>query len=93
MTAAEDKSWRMRFVVARRILELAKCLGSANLTNSFIKFLQDPEGEVKIAATSKVAEFCKFMDADSIVKKIIPHLKTISNDSLTHVRRMIVIIK
>lgn len=78
---AEDKSWRMRYVMAEKLPELAKCLDSKALVEIFIRFIQDSENEVMIATIGKLASFCKYMDADSIVKRVIPHLKKISNDS------------
>lgn len=84
--AAEDKSWRMRYVVAEKLPELAKCLEPKMVVEIFIKFLQDSESEVMVATTGKLAAVCKLMDADCIVSRVIPHLRKISNDSLIHAR-------
>lgn len=86
-SAADDKSWRMRYVLAEKIVELAKSLGTENLLPIFVKFLQDSEGEVKIVAASRASEFCKLLDSQSIITNVLPHLSTLSSDSLVHVRR------
>ena len=85
---ADDKSWRMRFVLAEKIVELARCLSpDQSLAEVFIAFLQDSEGEIRTISASKSAEFCKSMDSASIIRKVIPALKKLSTDSLMHVRK------
>lgn len=88
--AANDKSWRIRYILAEKIPELAKLLGSANLLSIFVKFLQDPESEVKVITTNRAAEFCKLLDAKAITANILPHLVTLSKDPIVHVRRSFV---
>jgi len=83
---ANDRSWRMRYMLAKRLPELIKHLDHKMLTEIFIQFLQDPESEVMIAVAGKLADFFKFSDADFIIKKVMPHIKKISNDSLIHAR-------
>lgn len=85
--AAKDKSWRMRYLLAEKIVELTKLLGSQNLLSIFVDFLQDSEGEVKVATTSKAAEFCKLLESQAIMTNILPHLATLSKDPIVHVRR------
>jgi len=46
----------------------------------YVSFLADSESEVRTAATSKLADFCKFLDANSIIGKIIPVLKKLQTD-------------
>jgi len=85
---AEDKSWRMRFVLADKMVELSKVFGmDEKLAEIFINFLQDAEGEIRTAAVSKCAEFCKLMDSTTIIRKVMPALKKLSTDTLVHVRK------
>ena len=89
-SCSEDKSWRMRYVLADKIIDIAKCLDREavmqHLVDSFVSFLQDAESEVRTIATTRSAEFCKFMDGATIVKKVIPAMKKLSTDTFVHVR-------
>jgi len=49
--------------------------------------LQNTESEVRTISASRSAEFCKFIDGTTIVKRIIPALKNLSTDSFVHVRK------
>ncbi len=81
---AEDKSWRIRYLVADRIMDLATGIGfdqaKDNLLPYFCNFLNDSESEVRTAAVGRISDFCKILDADNIIKKIIPCLKKLSTD-------------
>jgi serine/threonine-protein phosphatase 2A regulatory subunit A len=87
---AEDKSWRIRFFMADKIVELAKCMDHEAimhyLSNYFANFLQDTESEVRTIAATRSSEFCKFIDGPTVVKRVIPGLKKLSTDSFVHVR-------
>jgi len=76
---AEDKSWRIRYLVADRIMELANGIGldvaKDVLTPFYCAFLKDGESEVRTAAVGKLSEFCKILDQNVILTKIIPTLK------------------
>lgn len=56
--AAQDKSWRVRYMVAGKIVELQTSLGpelsKQDLVPSYAALLKDCESEVKAAAASKV---------------------------------------
>jgi serine/threonine-protein phosphatase 2A regulatory subunit A len=76
---AEDKSWRIRYLIADRIMDLASAIGfdhaKDNLLPHFCNFLGDSESEVRTAAVGRVSDFTKILDANNIVTKIIPCLK------------------
>lgn len=76
---AEDKSWRIRYLVADRIMDLSQGIGfeqaKEHLLPYYCGFLQDSESEVRTAAVSRLADFCKILDATSIISKILPCLK------------------
>ena len=52
----------------------------------FAGFLKDAESEVRTAAVGRLSEFCKILDAESIITKIIPSLKDLETDQFTYVR-------
>ena len=64
---AEDKSWRIRYLVADRIMDLSTGLGTEqareHMLPYYCSFLSDNESEVRTAAVSRLAEFCKMLDA------------------------------
>ena len=71
-------------------MDVGRCLDHDaimhHLSNYFAAFLQDPEAEVRTTAAARSADFCKFLDGATIVKKIIPPLKKLATDPLMHVR-------
>ncbi len=77
-------------MLADKIVEIGKCMDKESvvlhLSDVFANFLQDPESEVRTVAATRSAEFCKFMDGPTIIRKIIPALKKLSTDSFVHVR-------
>lgn len=76
---AEDKSWRIRYLVADKIMDLASGIGIENsketLLPHYCTFLTDSESEVRTAAASRLSVFAAVLDADSILNKVIPALK------------------
>lgn len=59
---ADDKSWRIRYLVADRVMDLAKAIGFESakevLLPYYAGFLNDTESEVRTAAVSRLKEFC-----------------------------------
>lgn len=55
---AQDKSWRVRYMVADKIVDLQKALGpelsKVDLVPAYFALLKDSEAEVKTAAAHKV---------------------------------------
>merc|ERR1712198_757077 len=64
--SAEDKSWRVRYMVADKFTELQKAVGpeisKQDLVSAFQALLKDPEAEVRAAAAHKVRDFCQALD-------------------------------
>lgn len=64
---SEDKSWRIRYMVADKIIDLANGIGfdqaKEHLLPHFVAFLKDAESEVRTAALHKLAEFSKILDS------------------------------
>lgn len=87
---AEDPSWRIRFTVSDKIVELGQYLGKdlnkKYLLPYFIKFLGDAEAEIKTNAATRLAEYAILLDVDDIVGKVIPSIKPLASDNIQHVR-------
>ena len=87
---AEDKSWRLRYMMTEKIIDLAKILDKESFNNVlceyFAKFLEDPEAEVRAISASKVSEFAAFMEPDAVLHKIVSGFKKLAVDSQVHVR-------
>ncbi len=83
----------MRYTLADRIVDLAKCMEREavfrHLSDVFAEFLQDSESEVRTMATSRIAQFCTFLDGEVIIRKVVPALKKLSTDPFVHVRSTI----
>ena len=88
---ADDKSWRIRFTMADKIVEFSKLFEKEIVldffANCYIAFIADGESEVRTAAISKLAEFCNLLDAPTIIKKLIPAFNAITLDSFLYVRK------
>merc|ERR1719347_918518 len=63
---AEDKSWRVRYMVADKFTDLQKAVGpeitKTDLVPAFQSLLKDCEAEVRAAASHKVRDFCQNLD-------------------------------
>ena len=89
-TWAEDKSWRIRYMVAEKMCELRDMVDKEYfdevLVEYFHKFMKDDETEVRSVSAAKIAEFLPLLDTD-YKQKILQGLKGLSSDSQLHVRR------
>lgn len=87
---ADEKSWRLRYLFATKIIEFANALGedfcTSKLVNFYCNFLLDPESEVRTAAASHLNEFVKFLDKQTIMDKVIPTFSKLADDNFTYVR-------
>lgn len=67
---AEDKSWRIRYMLADKIIDLSTAIGTdharEHLLPHYASFLKDTESEVRTAALNKMPEFVKILDASLI---------------------------
>ena len=68
---AEDKSWRIRYLVADRLMDLAQGIGFEEaktiLVPYYVSFLTDAESEVRTAALGRMTEFCRILDKDTVI--------------------------
>ena len=71
---ADDKSWRVRWSVANKIIALCEAFGAAisrnQLLDSFTALLQDTESEVRTCAALHVTDMAKKVGADATVSKV-----------------------
>uniref|UniRef100_A0A183IBZ9 Protein phosphatase PP2A regulatory subunit A n=1 Tax=Soboliphyme baturini TaxID=241478 RepID=A0A183IBZ9_9BILA len=94
MQLAEDKSWRVRYMVADKFTELQKAVGPEiarnELVTAFISLLKDMEAEVRAAAAGKVCEFCEALPQPGrdqlILTQILPCVKELASDANQHVK-------
>lgn len=92
--AIDDKSWRVRYVVADKFVQLQEAVGTDitknDLVSAFGSLLKDNEAEVRAAAASKIKDFCHNLPADVresvIMSNILPHVKELANDPNQHVK-------
>uniref|UniRef100_UPI001293BC19 serine/threonine-protein phosphatase 2A 65 kDa regulatory subunit A alpha isoform n=1 Tax=Lonchura striata TaxID=40157 RepID=UPI001293BC19 len=92
--AAEDKSWRVRYMVADKFTELQRAVGpeitKTDLVGAFQSLMKDCEAEVRAAASHKVKEFCENLSPDCreavIMGQILPCIKELVSDANQHVK-------
>jgi serine/threonine-protein phosphatase 2A regulatory subunit A len=92
--AIDDKSWRVRYVVADKFVELQTAVGAEitknELVPAFNSLLRDNEAEVRAAAASKIKDFCHQLPIDIresiIMNQILPNVKELVNDTNQHVK-------
>jgi serine/threonine-protein phosphatase 2A regulatory subunit A len=66
-----DKSWRIRYLVADKIMEISNGIGLENskehLTSFYCQFLEDTESEVRTAAVRRLSDFGKIIDPKILI--------------------------
>ncbi|PSK60214.1 protein phosphatase PP2A regulatory subunit A [Elsinoe australis] len=86
----EDKSWRVRYMVADKFEKIAKAVDdeviSRDLVPAFVKLLKDAEAEVRSAAAGQIPGFCALIDKDVLLHDIMPAIEDLVSDSSQHVR-------
>jgi len=90
LACGQDKSWRVRYMVANCFTQLVDSLGKQITQNDlvpvFVKLLKDSEAEVRTAASSKVSGVSKLLNKDTVIKDILPCVKVLSMDESPAVR-------
>ncbi|KAL9056520.1 MAG: hypothetical protein Q9162_002896 [Coniocarpon cinnabarinum] len=86
----EDRSWRVRYMVADRFEKIAKAVDdeviSRDLVPAFIKLLKDTEAEVRSAIAKQIPGFCALVERDTLLNEIMPGVEELVTDSSQHVR-------
>lgn len=92
-TLIEDKSWRVRYMVADRFEKIAKAVDdevvSRDLVPAFVKLLKDSEAEVRTAITGQIPGFCKLLSRATLLNKIISTIEDLVSDTSQHVRAVL----
>ncbi|GAB7353041.1 hypothetical protein MBLNU459_g3594t1 [Dothideomycetes sp. NU459] len=86
----EDKSWRVRYMVADRFEQIAKAVDdevvARDLVPAFIKLLKDTEAEVRTAIAGQIPGFCSLVERDVLLQEIMPAVEDLVSDTSQQVR-------
>lgn len=86
----EDKSWRVRYMVADRFEKIAKAVDdevvTRDLVPAFVKLLKDSEPEVRTAIAGQIPGFCGLLDRETLLNDIMTTIEDLVSDSSQHVR-------
>jgi serine/threonine-protein phosphatase 2A regulatory subunit A len=91
---SEDESWRVRLMLAKfvpEILELSTKIQNNNeikniILKSYIKLLQDPEGEVRSMACKNLDVASEYLGKEDSFDKVLSCFKSLKSDPLPYVR-------
>ena len=86
----EDKSWRVRYMVADRFEKIAKAVDeevvTRDLVPAFVKLLKDSEAEVRTAIAGQIPGFCSLLDRETLLNEIMTSIEDLVSDPSQHVR-------
>ncbi|KAK6822593.1 putative protein phosphatase 2A A chain [Apiospora arundinis] len=86
----EDKSWRVRYMIADRFEKIAKAVDeevvTRDLVHSFVKLLKDNEAEVRTAIAGQIPGFCALVDRTTLLNDIMSSVEDLVSDTSQHVR-------
>ncbi|EON98039.1 putative protein phosphatase pp2a regulatory subunit a protein [Phaeoacremonium minimum UCRPA7] len=86
----EDKSWRVRYMIADRFEKIAKAVDeevvSRDLVPAFVKLLKDNEAEVRAAVAGQIPGFCALVERTVLLNEIMGSIEDLVSDSSQHVR-------
>ncbi|KAI9891360.1 MAG: Polyamine N-acetyltransferase 1 [Vezdaea aestivalis] len=86
----DDKSWRVRYMVADRFEKIAKAVDeevvTRDLVPAFVKLLKDTEAEVRTAIAGQIPGFCSLLDRETLLDSIMSSVEDLVSDSSQHVR-------
>lgn len=86
----EDKSWRVRYMVADRFEKIAKAVDeevvNRDLVPAFVKLLKDTEAEVRSAIAGQIPGFCALLESETLLHDVMPSIEELVSDQSQHVR-------
>ncbi|KAI6341393.1 Polyamine N-acetyltransferase 1 [Pyricularia grisea] len=86
----EDKSWRVRYMIADRFEKIAKAVDdevvSRDLVPAFVKLLKDNEAEVRTAIAGQIPGFCALIDRTTLLNEVMGSIEDLVSDNSQHVR-------
>ena len=94
ITLTSDKSWRVKFNLAKHFPRIAKAVGrevTDSLVPIFSSLLRDPEGEVRISAVKALSTFVHLLKMER-VNSILAYLQTLAKDTVELVRVNVAIV-
>ncbi|EEP77182.1 protein phosphatase PP2A regulatory subunit A [Uncinocarpus reesii 1704] len=84
----EDKSWRVRYMVADRFEKIAKAVDdqvvNRDLVPAFVKLLKDTEAEVRTAIAGQIPGFCSLLDRETLLNEIMTSIEDLVSDQSQH---------
>lgn len=85
-----DKSWRVRYMIADHFVKLAESAGEdvvrEELVGAFVHLLKDNEAEVRTAAAGQIPGFCKLIDREVILSRVLICVRELASDTSQYVR-------
>ncbi|RLN14378.1 hypothetical protein BBJ28_00022721, partial [Nothophytophthora sp. Chile5] len=88
--SVEDRSWRVRFSIAKDFFPLSRAMGSqiteSELLGCFSNLLQDAEAEVRAAAAKNLSGYISIIKSELFSSEILPLLSALSQDTAPNVR-------
>ena len=94
ITLTSDKSWRVKFNLAKHFPRISKAVGrevTDSLVPIFSSLLRDPEGEVRISAVKALSKFVNLLKMERI-NSILAYLQTLAKDTVDLVRVNVAIV-
>ncbi|KAJ4512552.1 protein phosphatase 2A structural subunit [Exophiala dermatitidis] len=86
----EDKSWRVRYMVAEKFEKIARAVNdevvTRDLVPAFVKLLKDSEAEVRTAIASQIPGFCSLLDRETLLNELMTSIEDLVSDPSQHVR-------
>ncbi|KAL5604439.1 hypothetical protein BROUX41_002411 [Berkeleyomyces rouxiae] len=86
----EDKTWRVRYMVASRFESIAKAVDTEivdrDLLPSFVKLMKDDEAEVRAAICGQIPGFCHLIAQTIILSEVMPTVEDLVSDASQPVR-------
>ncbi|KAI9608837.1 hypothetical protein H4Q26_005026 [Puccinia striiformis f. sp. tritici PST-130] len=85
-----DKSWRVRYMIADHFVQLAESAGEdvvrEELVGAYVHLLKDNEAEVRTAAAGQIPGFCKLIDREVILSRVLICVRELASDTSQYVR-------
>ncbi|PHH62537.1 hypothetical protein CDD81_6923 [Ophiocordyceps australis] len=86
----DDKSWRVRYMIADRFEKIAKAVDgevvTRDLVPAFVKLLKDNEAEVRTAIAGQIPGFCALIDRSTLLNEVMGSIEDLVSDNSQHVR-------
>ncbi|KAK4922270.1 protein phosphatase 2A structural subunit, partial [Elasticomyces elasticus] len=84
----EDKSWRVRYMVAEKFEKIALAVNeevvTRDLVQTFVKMLKDSEAEVRTAIAGQIPGFCKLLEREVLLDQIMTSIEDLVSDPSQH---------